>query len=169
MPTHRPLPPLARLQELLAYDPEEGVLRWRVGNHGRTVGAEAGWLGADGYRRVNLDTVTYQAHRLAYYMGTGTDPGTYQIDHHPDPTRTNNRLVNMRLAAGVADNCSTRGEGQRTRPVEVVSPEGEVTACPSMLAGARLMGCARKTALRHLARGTATAMGWRVRPVCNGM
>ncbi len=163
MPTHRPLPPLARLQELLAYDPEEGVLRWKVNRAGvKPAGAVAGGHAGRGYLQIQIDGVRYKTHRIAYYMGTGIDPGNHQIDHHPDTTRTNNRLANLRLATDTADNCSTRKGENATKRIVIACPDGLLLQCPSMYAAARTLGVGHTTIYRHLRSGTPTATGHRV-------
>jgi hypothetical protein len=162
MANHNPLPPLARLNELLTYDPQEGVLRWRVSVGGRpTIGRVAGGVGKDGYVQIQVDRVRYAAHRIAYYMGTGIDPLDHQVDHYPDATRSNNRLANLRLAINTADNCSTRTH-KRTQPVVIIYADGLLLQCPSQLAAAHTLGCARKTIQTHLRSGTPTAMGHRL-------
>jgi len=162
MAKHNPLPPLARLHELLHYDPQEGVLRWRDAAP-RNRGREAGSLKADGYMRVQIDGRRYYAHRIAYYMGTGIDPQHYQIDHHPDPTRTNNKLDNLRLSINTADNCATRTHKHtRTQPVVIAYADGLLLQCASQGIAARTLGLNRETIRRHLHSGTPTDMGHRL-------
>ena len=161
MANHNPLPPLARLNELLTYDPQEGVLRWRVCVGGRPIGSVAGGVGKDGYIQIQVDTVRYYAHRIAYYMGTGIDPLGHQVDHCPDNTPTNNKLDNLRLAINTADNCSTRTH-KRTQSVVIAYADGLLLQCPSQYAAARTLDCDRRTINRHLRSGTPTAMGHRL-------
>ena len=161
MANPNPLPPLARLNELLTYDPQEGVLRWRVRHNNRAAGEVAGSPTSDGYLHIKIDKVKYKAHRIAYYMGTGIDPLDHQVDHCPDTTRTNNKLDNLRLAINTADNCSTRTH-KRTQPVVIAYADGLLSQCPSQLAAARTLGCHRRTIDRHLHDGTPTAMGHRL-------
>ena len=161
MATHKPLPPLARLRELLDYDPETGVLTWRVRRGSTPAGSVAGCDNGRGWHQVTIDGVRYKAHRIAYYLGTGTDPGDYQIDHCPDPTRANNRLANLRLATDGADNCSTRSTSP-TRRVVIAYPDGLLLQCPSLWAAARTLGVAHTTIRRRLLSGTPLASGHRV-------
>lgn len=161
MANYNPLPPLERLQQLLHYDTQEGVLRWRVSQGRAKAGSEAGYVEEDGYVEVRVDGVRYKAHRIAYYMGTGVDPLAHQVDHCPDPTRTNNRLANLRLAVDSADNCSTRRRSP-TQAVVIAYPDGLLIQCPSQYAAARTLGCCRKTLRRSLRMGTPLATGHRV-------
>lgn len=160
MAKHNPLPPLARLQELLHYDPQEGVLRWRRCPNG-TRRDVAGCVTNKGYIDVQVDGRKYQAHRIAYYMGTGIDPLHHQVDHCPDPTPTNNKLDNLRLAIDTADNCTTRTH-LRTQPVVIAYADGLLLQCPSQGAAARTLGVHLRTIQRHLRSGTPTAMGHRL-------
>lgn len=161
MANPNPLPPLARLNELLTYDPQEGVLRWRDKRSNRGAGSVAGTSHKGGYIDVQIDRVRYKAHRLAYYMGTGIDPLSHQVDHYPDPAPDNNKLDNLRLAINTADNCSTRTHN-RTQPVVIAYADGLLLQCRSQYAAAVTLGCDRKTIRRHLRSGTPTAMGHRL-------
>ena len=86
-----------RLKELLDYDPETGVFRWRVRTNGRIcVGDIAGSVHIKGHRYIGVDRGLYFAHRLAWLYMTGQWP-LDQIDHKntlPD----DNRWENLRLA-----------------------------------------------------------------------
>lgn len=87
----------ARLRERLIYDPETGVLTWRVvtRNGRRRPGDLAGNLSLSlGYVFVGIDGACYLAHRLAWLYVTGAWP-IHDIDHI-NGTRNDNRIVNLR-------------------------------------------------------------------------
>lgn len=109
MPNHRPLPPLARLNELLEvveippdkYGTWSGLV-WKVRRGCRRAGSVAGnpqptlrnsnrvdWV-------VGVDGVKYLASRLIYCMARGEDPGDVQVDHE-DQNWLNNNAWNLRL------------------------------------------------------------------------
>lgn len=90
----RPLPPLDVLNEWFSYNSETGVLTWKkVSKYSsHLLGKQVGKLD-QGYRKVKLDGVGYQAHRVAYYIGTGKEPR--YIDHI-NGVRDDNRLENLR-------------------------------------------------------------------------
>lgn len=94
-----------RLRELLDYDPETGVFRWRadvrcgvgLGRIQIQAGTEAGCTARrDGYIRIRVLGTLYQAHRLAYLWMTGAFP-EHQLDHK-NRCRSDNRWQNLRPA-----------------------------------------------------------------------
>ena len=96
-----------RLKELLHYDPETGVFKWKQERRGGEfysvvlvkVGDIAGSLrsGERGYRhwKIGVDGENYRAHRLAWFYMKGEWP---KIIDHKDGDALNNRLSNLRLA-----------------------------------------------------------------------
>lgn len=95
------------LHECLVYDPESGILTWRVrplehfkNEHAgktwntRYSGTRAGWPRGDGYLCVFLSGAKYYVHRLAWKMMNGHWPPA-QIDHI-NQDRVDNRLSNLR-------------------------------------------------------------------------
>lgn len=83
-----------RIRELLDYEPDTGVLRWK--NRGRyTDGRAAGSPLGDGYIGVRIDGRTYLHHRIAYLHFHGDLPAA--IDHI-NGFRADNRISNLRPA-----------------------------------------------------------------------
>jgi hypothetical protein len=77
----KPLPSINRLNELLSYDPATGIFRWKIDRRGGArAGAIAGSKTVHGVHRLNLDGVSYYAHRIAWKMMTGQSVPD-QIDH----------------------------------------------------------------------------------------
>ncbi|CAN1724414.1 protein of unknown function [Hyphomicrobium sp. 1Nfss2.1] len=86
-----------RLRELVTYDPETGVMRWRVSRRGKIKpGNIAGYSATDGYLQITVDRRTYMLHRLAWLYVHGEWP-SLSIDHI-NGVRDDNRIVNLRPA-----------------------------------------------------------------------
>lgn len=108
----KPLPSQALLSKLLDYDPEQGILTWKVRD--KTVYPEeirqpssalahfnkyhAGNradhnINKAGYRTVRIFGQFYMAHRLIWKMMSGVDP---LVIDHINRRRDDNRFVNLR-------------------------------------------------------------------------
>ncbi len=86
---------LKNLKELLDYNPETGIFKWKFKRQGtQKTDFTAGYLRKDGYVRICLNKNRYMAHRLAWLYMNGMWPKG-QIDHI-DHNRSNNKLCNLR-------------------------------------------------------------------------
>lgn len=84
-----------RLREVLDYDPDTGVFRWRVTRGGMRAGDVAGTVDKrDGRRTVHIEDRGYFAHRLAFLWMTGEWPAGV-VDHR-DGAAANNAWANLR-------------------------------------------------------------------------
>jgi len=84
-----------RLHELLSYDPEEGVFRWRNDGRGTKAGRQAG-TSLNGYIIIDVLRNRVFAHRLAWFYVHGSWPPD-QLDHI-SRIRSDNRISNLREA-----------------------------------------------------------------------
>lgn len=88
---------LARLRELLVYDPISGVFRW-IARAGRCrAGDIAGCDDGQGYVVIRIDGKPYKAHRLAWLYMTGEWPE--DLIDHINGERSENRWANLREAS----------------------------------------------------------------------
>lgn len=97
--TKSPLKDVAieRVRELLAYDPETGVLRWRTSRGKKVKAGDVAGCESGGYRKIKIDGRMYLAHRLAWVIVRGEWPEK-GIDHQ-DLDGLNNRWKNLRPAS----------------------------------------------------------------------
>jgi len=109
MTKSKPLPQFLRVQELLKYQENDGVLIWRVARPRVQVGATAGHVcKSTGYIQVGIEGSLYQAHRLVWLLCTGEDPGEFQLDHI-NCDKCDNRIENLRLVTNQQNNMNLSG------------------------------------------------------------
>jgi hypothetical protein len=101
------------VRELLSYDPDTGILLWRV-DHGTKIkaGMVAGHTDKRGYVWIGVNGILYLAHRLAHLHMTGEWP-PYLIDHE-DTDKSNNRWRNLRPATN-GQNLANRGKSKNNK------------------------------------------------------
>src|SRR6187397_1541606 len=92
-----PLPSISYLRSVLSYNPETGIISWRVSPARRVkVGDEAGHLGSSGYRRIRIGgRHRISVHRLAWALFHGKWP---KLLDHANGIKDDNRIANLRLA-----------------------------------------------------------------------
>lgn len=116
------------LRESLDYNPETGLLTWKkrplshfVDKHAekrwntRFCGKKAGSVKRSGqqhYRRVRINGLHFQAHRVALALHLGSWP-IDQIDHI-DGDGENNRLNNLRIVSSTENNRNRRIQKNNT-------------------------------------------------------
>lgn len=108
----KPLPPRSLLLDLLDYSVITGRLYWRANiAFAVKAGDPAGCATGRGYRIVKINQGIYKAHRIAWCMVTGQDPGQLDIDHiNGDPS--DNAWHNLRLVT-LAENAHNQRLGIR--------------------------------------------------------
>jgi hypothetical protein len=95
-----------RVRELLDYDQDTGILRWKVRSGPRPAGSIAGSINQEnGYRYIGVDGCVYLAHCLIFLHVLGRWP-TDEVDHG-DLNHANNAWTNLREAVP-QQNCANR-------------------------------------------------------------
>ena len=97
----------SEIKDHLHYDPDTGNLMWVKGASGRiSLNTPLRSLNSSGYIVVKFQQVLYQAHRVAWFIHTGTQPSD-ELDHI-NGIKHDNRIVNLREA--------TRNENRHNIP-----------------------------------------------------
>ena len=108
MPKYRNDLTAERVRELLSYDPDTGVFRWKIKTNPRVqVGDIAGREGSKGYRKISIGNCKYFSHRLAWLHFYGCWP-TDQIDHR-NGVKADNWIKNLREATNTQNNQNRKG------------------------------------------------------------
>jgi hypothetical protein len=115
-PRKHPEPSVERLRELMSYDPETGVLRWRARRGHRAVpGAVVGRKCPTlGYIMTAVDSVRVMGHRAAWMISNGDIPPGVEVDH-VNGDRADNRLENLRLVRRDGNSQNRRSANKNNR------------------------------------------------------
>ena len=95
-----------RLRDLMSYDPETGIFRWKVRGKGRRFNDPVGFSNFSGYLRVSIDERRFLMQRLAWLYVTGEWPSA-EIDHI-NSDRADNRWANLRPATAAQNRANMR-------------------------------------------------------------
>lgn len=87
-----------RVREVLRYDENTGIFRWRVPRSHLRAGALAGSHDREGYLSIKIDGRAHRAHRLAWLYVYGEWP-PMALDHI-NGTKDDNRIANLRCVTG---------------------------------------------------------------------
>jgi len=130
MKSIKPLPPIEELRELLNYEPNTGLFRWRVNLRGPAKpGSVAGSSNHTGYISITINGRYFRAHRLAWAFFYDQDPGSMQIDHI-DQNKSNNKIINLRLADNGPNKANAGPQKNNKLGVKgVYYVEGKFAAC----------------------------------------
>jgi hypothetical protein len=97
------------VRELLDYDENSGIFRWRKSKGRAKGGSVAGTVRPDGYLKLNIDGKPYFLHRLAWFYVHGVWPAE-TIDHI-DLNKANNAISNLREATYHENACNKESNG----------------------------------------------------------
>lgn len=112
-------PSIERVHELLDYDPETGIFRWKLSRGRQPAGAKAGYVD-DGKMVVGIDGKIYRLHHVAWLLTRGVWPQA--IIDHIDTDFTNNRAKNLREAS-FAFNSQNRRRAKRDSQAGLIGVE----------------------------------------------
>lgn len=102
----------AEIKAALSYDPETGIMTWRVRSdvptewNTRYSGKKVGSFDRKGYFQCSFKGRVLRVHRLIWWLVTGEDPKG-KVDHI-NGVRTDNRWSNLRLADQVQNSENLR-------------------------------------------------------------
>jgi len=118
-------PTAERVREILSYDAEEGIFRWRhraersAQWNGRYADTVAGRLDTNGYRQILVDDCRYFSSRLAWLYVTGD---WVPLLDHKNGVRTDDRFSNLRLASQFQNSCNRGKQADNTSGYKGVYP-----------------------------------------------
>lgn len=115
---------IEQARELWSYDPQTGILTWRVKYGRNQIGDKAGKPGTEGYLHINYKGRQYAAHRVALAILHGRWP-TSQVDHKNRIT-SDNRAENIRYATPQQNAQNFGVRDTNPRPVAGVRYENRV-------------------------------------------
>ena len=107
----KPIPEL--VNKCLAYDPDTGIIRWHLKSG--DLGGIAGSKRSDGYRKIDIGSEGYLAHRVAWFLHYGEQPPP--IIDHVNGKSDDNRIANLRAATPSQNVRNHIRKGARTRGV----------------------------------------------------
>lgn len=81
-----------RVRELLSYDPDTGIMRWKVAR-GRVAAGSVAGFDEKGYRGIRVDGVQTYIHRVAFLHFYGYAPN---VVDHLNGDKSDNRIANLR-------------------------------------------------------------------------
>ena len=100
-----PLPPVEVLNELFNYNPDTGLLSWKVSRRGVRKGeVAAGCIRGDGYIQICVRGKAYKAHRIVWKMVYGEDPDVDKVIDHINRVKDDNRISNLRVVTVYENN-----------------------------------------------------------------
>ena len=95
------------LRDILSYDPDTGIFRWRRKISKKTVVGRAAGSLSNGYSVIAIHKRDYRAHHLAFLYMKGRWPETDEVDHK-NTVRSDNSWDNLREATRLQNSGNTR-------------------------------------------------------------
>ena len=119
----RPLPPLELLKDrfYISEDSPSGLRNKQMLSSRALKDAVAGCKAHTGYYYVGINSVLYLAHRVAYALLTGEDPGEMEVDHEKGKDVD---ALKLRKATSGQNNCSVRPRKGKKYKGVTLKPNG---------------------------------------------
>lgn len=92
------------LRDLLDYEPNTGLFKWRADRSNVKAGTVAGCIDVNGYWQITVMNRSRKAHHIAFLYMTGEWPDRH-IDH-VNQVKHDNRWANLRLANDAQNNAN---------------------------------------------------------------
>lgn len=109
MATKKALPSAEWLRQELRYEPDTGLLFWKIKRNGRDMSRSLGWRDPKGYLRITFyKRGTFGAHLLAWVIFHGEEPPSETTVDHRNGNKADNRICNLRVATS-AEQSANRG------------------------------------------------------------
>lgn len=136
-----------RLRELLDYDTETGIFRWRCNRSNVKAGSVAGCPAPTGYTVIRLFKRLHLAHRLAWLHHHGENPP--ELIDHINGIKTDNRIANLRPSDKVSNGqnrrtCQTNNKSSGFLGVALIPHTGKYTAYINVRGKRKYMGLFEK-------------------------
>lgn len=119
---------IERLRQLLQYEPDTGLIRWKVPRNRMLAGKIAGWPDNNGYIRILVDGKKHWAHHVAWAMYHG-EWSPHLVDHK-NHNKSDNRIENLRPAT-YSQNSQNKRVSKRNKfglKGVTIRPSGRYTA-----------------------------------------
>ena len=101
------------------YDPQSGIVTWKVNHNHMRAGDRAGTKKRDGYRYISVSGTRMLEHRMAWFIVYGEWP--YPSIDHINMIKSDNRLCNLRIATVGENNQNRQKQSNNTSGYKGVS------------------------------------------------
>jgi hypothetical protein len=116
MPAHKPLPSIDILRAILRYNPHTGEFyRFRK--------SKKAFVKMSPTRAISIKGSPYMAHRLAYLLHHGIDPGALMVDHI-NGDDSDNRITNLRMVTASQNSMNRKSHARSGHKGVYLMPSG---------------------------------------------
>lgn len=109
------------LKEVLSYNPDTGEFFWKQRRGGKKAWSMAGHTNRRGYVLIHVYGELHYAHRLAWCMHYGNFPPPSKFIDHVNLNKSDNRIVNLRIATKSENAANTRAQSNSKSQIKGIS------------------------------------------------